>query len=194
MSRRNGDQRIVVVAGIYRAATTWLFNAARILLEESGMKVWGGGTVEFTQARRESGADIFVIKEHRFIGWLAQESMVVLSSWRDEAEVAESWERFKGERPSAAQMKRWIWRFREWERFSDYTMNFDRLRYGHNPRPILLLVADALGVEDPDLTRVLNRLVPAMEPPPEEKDPHTLVFPNHFTSQSYESAMRHHHP
>lgn len=185
----------IVIAGLYRSGTTWLYNLVRNLYLEAGMGVWGGGTHEYMNA--DLGPQtVPVVKEHRYIGWLAQEASIVLNARRDLKEIKRSWTHFKGAVPTQGQINNWMHDFERWSAMADYCMDFAELDSPSGPERIAERVAYLLGVESMvNLDWVLAETERDMKPPIRvRKDPHTLVFTNHFTSRSYEDTCRHHQP
>ena len=79
---------IYVCAGMYRSGSTWLYNAARIILQHAGVSDLGAGWIsERDTILRHRNA---LIKLHSYDSDLAAQADVVLTSHRDLRDVAAS--------------------------------------------------------------------------------------------------------
>ena len=165
---------LVVVAGIKRSGSTWMFNVARIAMGHAGLSPQVG---EYDLWRRRPDADL-LIKSHRWHANMAEAADVILSSTRPIDEIRSSLARFYGRPPSGREMKTLRRHHRRWERVAGYSLRYECLLA--NPRHEVFRIVSALGL-DVDVDAVY-REVSKIRPPETGQDPTTLLFHNHRTS------------
>lgn len=120
---------IIVVAGIYRSGSTWLFNALRLLMEEEGLspKSYFAGDYGY---REEENA---IVKAHSYYPELMADSDFIFTSIRKKADIRKSMEEVN-KRGVAKDYENagnpegidqyWEWLI-TWNRNSNYMMNFE---------------------------------------------------------------------
>ncbi|HMB75662.1 MAG TPA: hypothetical protein VKN76_04645 [Kiloniellaceae bacterium] len=84
--------RLILSAGISRSGSTWLYNAARLLLESGGSTVAGAWIEDHNDA---DPADTHLVKLHDPNAALAEKADLVLTSRRDLRDIAASIRRMK---------------------------------------------------------------------------------------------------
>lgn len=194
---------VIIVAGMYRSASTFLFNLIRVMLKHKGKEVWGGGTNAFL---RTAGTkhDAYVVKEHRWIEekdlsqWLSRYADQIYTSRRPLKEAWLSKRRFEarkaghGENTEAniphQESRKWVRWLERWQAQENhvYCMRWHWLQDDGGPYRIAKDVAHHLDVSiNPG--HVLRHLRSTMAPPKgQKKDPDTLVFQEHYTSRDYD--------
>lgn len=165
---------IVVVAGMKRSGSTWMFNVARIALERAGI---GFEVGEYDLYKAKPDANL-LIKTHWWHGNLADDADVILSSERDVEDVYASLHRFWGRRPTGREVAKIVEHHRRWHKAADHRMSYGDLLA--DPAAAAAGIVAALGV-DADPACVLAD-VQAIEPPASGQDAVTLLFHNHRTS------------
>jgi hypothetical protein len=79
---------IILCSGIPRSGSTWLYNAARLLLEvEYPAKVYGCWIADYDPSRP---AAVHIVKIHEFNDHIAKKARIILTSHRDLRDIAAS--------------------------------------------------------------------------------------------------------
>jgi len=116
---------IYVCAGMYRSGSTWLYNAARLILQCAGTPDLGAGWITEKDAILQHQNAL--IKIHSYDPDLAARADVVLTSHRDLRDVAASLSRkFKVEfsiKPILETMQDYL----RWARIAAYDLHYERL-------------------------------------------------------------------
>lgn len=188
MTEQRPHNHVVVVAGLYRSGSTFMYNAVRVLYKHAGHDVWGGGTAAFvTTDGTES--DVYVVKEHRWIEELAGYADVILTSTRPLKDAYESMNRFKRGAVTWPETRAWVGWLGQWRPLAAYNMKYEWLAKDGGPYTVVSDIASVLGLENVNRRHVLRDLRSEMAPPKtKEKDPTTLVFANHYTSRRYDDV------
>lgn len=152
----------IVVAGIKRSGSTWMYNIVRIMM----------------------GNKHNIYKVHNYSKNMADSADVVLTSFRNPLDIKQSLLRFYSTIPKGAPAKKeynvekMLKHFRQWNRHSKYMMLFEHV----GTMLAVENIAIALGY-DGDLQKVLDE-VNAIKPPTDKAyDPETCLFSNHITSE-----------
>jgi hypothetical protein len=116
---------ICVCAGMYRSGSTWLYNAARLILQHAGIPDLGAGWI--------SEKDVILahqnalIKIHSYDSDLAARADVVLTSHRDLRDVAASlFRKFKIEF-STEPILETMQNYSRWAEIAAYDLHYERL-------------------------------------------------------------------
>lgn len=177
---------------MYRSGSTFLYNAIRVLLRHAGADVWGGGTEAFIATTGEE-ADVYVVKEHRYIETLASYSDEVYVSTRNPKDAWLSMRRFMNARgeplPEFKDSREWVSWFNKWKPLAKYTLFFDDLVEEDGEWNALKDLNHLLGT-DVKLKHVLRSLRSELAPPEEGKNPDTLVFADHYTGRDYHEDVK----
>ena len=171
--------KLIIIAGIKRSGSTWMYNAVRLCLEEAGYSVHIAGDGQYYE--EDCGADYQIIKSHPFHQWMADRADFVFTSDRDDEGIRASWQRFKGEELTDAKMDKWRQWFELWDRYSKYTMVYAWMRCEHERRRTVEGICKVLSVPFRDTTFAS---IEAIRPPTDKDyDPVTLLFSNHITGK-----------
>lgn len=155
--------RLIVVAGLKRSGTTWMFNVVRLALPEFQ-----------TTSNHDIPPGDVILKTHWWNKKLAEHASLIFSSWRDPKEVRESLIRFEGGEPA---MGRILNHYEHWDEQAHYRMKYEDLLT--NPREVVAEILSVLG-SDADHDDILTR-VSSIQPPEIGIDWETLYHAGHFT-------------
>jgi hypothetical protein len=177
--------RLVLCAGIPRSGSTWLFNAARLLLERRGPVT--SGWIEDVGRSPDPDATT-LIKLHGFDERLATRADVVLTSRRDLVEIAASAVRLGwiSDRGAADFIDGVVAQHAAWAAYASYELAYERLRGG--AAGVVGEVGAALGVEvDPrDAAEIGERIDRfSYTGASGTYDPVTLLHPRHTAPVPY---------
>ena len=189
MESKRPHKKVVLITGMYRSGSTFIFNAVRVLHLHSKKKVWGGGTGGFVGTTGHE-ADVYIVKEHRWHEALARYGDVVITSQRP---IKQSWlsmNRFKEEDIPWPATREWVTWLHKWKNVSDYCMYWDDFADEEGPWNALKDIAHVLGLDHLNLVNVMKHLRSELAPPKEGKNHETLVFSNHYTSVDYEDIKQ----
>lgn len=165
-------KNLIVVGGMKRSGTTWMYNTIRVALDQAGERF----TVSGSLAEAKTLRGTVLLKSHWYQPSVARMARLVFTSERNVLEVYESLTHLWGRPPTGAEMAKIVEHWRRWDQSADY-----RMRYGHlakNPEGITREIIKVLGLRV-DARRV-HREVAKLEPPEEGQDPVTLLFWNHI--------------
>lgn len=166
---------------MYRSASTFIHNVARVAHQHAGQTTWSGGFREFTNTDGTE-ADVYVVKEHRWIKALADYADIILVSERPIKQAWRSKCRFKNREIPWTKTEDWI----EW-----------LTKYQSHPRCMYCMhwedfmddggawraLKDIIHVLDLNVNprHVMRHLRSELAPPTTgRKDPDSLVFHNHY--------------
>lgn len=76
----------IISAGLYRSGSTYLFNAIRLLCDDT----YSTFVHKKLDYDTNNPKDIHLIKCHKYMGWLSEEADVVITIYRDIREVKDS--------------------------------------------------------------------------------------------------------
>ena len=147
---------LILAAGMPRSASTWLYNAARLLLCSSpdiAEKMSCGWVGDL---RRIPKKQVLLIKLHEFDpGLLAHASKIIYSN-RDIKEALESSQRKFGDAPNPRRAATFAQLDEQWTHVADYVMNFESMLA--NKENILEHLSKALDVTDYDAQAILKEM------------------------------------
>jgi len=155
---------LIVVAGMKRSGTTWIFNVVRLAMP---------GYLICRDYHNVPAGDV-ILKTHWWTPALRGRARLVFSSWRDPEEVRESLIRFTGEEPP---MSKLLKHYRRWDEEANFRMDYRDLI--GDPVGVVAEILDVLG-SDRNPGAVAAE-VAALEPPVSGVDPTTLYHAGHFT-------------
>jgi len=163
---------LIVIAGIKRSGSTWLFNAVRLMCEKKGSVYYDG-------AYREGvDVDYYIMKKHPFKLQLAQRADVILTSDRDRDEIRASLCRFYGVK--GMKMNGMIRALKEWNQHSSYCMQYEEMI--KDKRKVLMDIKRALRFDNRvDINQIELELEDIQPPIDKDYDPKTFLFKNHIT-------------
>lgn len=166
--------KLIVIAGIKRSGSTWMYNAVRLILKHAGYSVAGGGEQHFDP---NCEADYQIVKVHPFRPELARAADYVFISDRDYDEIRVSWKGFSGEVLTDVKLKSWIKWLCQWREYSCYEMWYFDMAI--DPMECLSTIHRKLFGDPVDILTELEAIRP---PTDADYDPETLLFKNHITS------------
>lgn len=167
--------KLIVIAGIKRSASTWMYNAARMAILEAGHTVYiDGSGRRFKKSRDE---DYQIIKIHPFRPYIALSADVVFTSERHIDDIRASMKRFRGRVLADHAIGKMAYDLRRWRQYSKYHMSY----HDAGTDAAVSAICAVLGLPwSAELTRKIN----AIEPPTDaDYDPETMLFRNHITSR-----------
>lgn len=175
----------IVIAGMKRTGSTWLYNATRLLCEaDAPGAVWAGGWDAYLTHKDQADiARYCIVKRHEYNPWLAEGS-IVITSFRPLAEIRRSYETFAQEPLTDALLTMWMTWLMEWSTTAALYVWYPWLAL--DPRRVLRQLADVLEIA-PTLERIVHGLN-TLIPPDETYDPVTCLFPHHCTSGEWITA------
>lgn len=170
-------KKLIMVTGMKRSASTWMYNTARLAYELEGMLVHGA-FVDAINRPAANLADVVVIKTHEFVAPLASLADHILFSLRDEEGQRESMRRFGLQEDLEHHMVALFDHALRWNREADSIFQFewimrDKLRATRE-------VLDVLGLNT-DHAQDVHEAVEALQPPAEGRHPVTLLHAGHRT-------------
>lgn len=180
----SGSRRVIVVAGMPRSGSTWLFNAARLLLEASGEDIhaaWVG------DRDADHPAPVHLIKAHapREVTFPAD---LVLTTHRPFVDCLASLIRmgWLEAEPEAIRKRHAVQKatYDYWAARSALELPYDQITGA--PATAIARLAGAMGLEaNPARDRALAEALAALSAPDGTGyDPHTLLHPGHRAAEA----------
>ena len=161
----------VVVCGMSRSGSTWLFNAARLLLN------WPGYWCDDWAER-----DRCVVKVHNWLPYgptLVRRASVILGSKRNLDEITRSMARMGWKRPTVDILAV----YQNWVPYVNYEMDYKQLL--DNPAGVIRVVAAVLDVVEYDCMTIIAQLDQLRYDPNNDDgrgwDTVTMMHPKHRT-------------
>jgi len=170
----------IVIAGIYRSGSTWLYNAVRLLMKSEGYNVKG----YFKGWGIDPNYDVHIIKTHAFYKDLASEADFVITSYRNHKAIALSMKRQKErgvhedfvnatKHKDLDKFLRWLL---EWNMYACYMMEYEK--FTRNPRKIIKDLYKVLECKKANIDDVYNQVM-ALTSPEEGYNEVTLLTETH---------------
>jgi len=176
--------KLIIIAGIKRSGSTWVYNAVRLCLEHAGYSVHIAGDGQYYQ--KDCKADYQIIKVHPFHQWMADEADFVFTSDRDDDGIRASWQKFDGRMLSDGLLEKWNRWLRSWNEYSCREMCYeDFIEDGPFDEVFTIwwhLFPKRRDEADTTASKVVNKLNAIKPPTDKDYDPVTLLFSNHITS------------
>ena len=176
--------KLIVIAGIKRSASTWMFNAVRLCLLHAGRTVRGGGREVYSDPG--SGYEYGICKTHPFEREIADNADWIFTTDRDDMGIRYSLKRCFGSSLTDHRLSRMRDNLNAWKRrcgkVGCYHAHFDFIIT--DPTSVVADVARILelGFKDADVMAVCKAL-DAIRPPEEGHDAETLLFPGHISEK-----------
>lgn len=175
------ETRLILAAGMQRSGSTWLYNAARLILEDNCPEDerWAGwvGHFDANVARANS-----LLKVHDFDYALADMADVTLYCYRDIRDVIASASRVWNTVPSFEMAETLVDQFAHWMEVQDLVIRYDEIL--SQPDQVIGKIARTLGY-DVDCRHVMQRLAGLSydSPGPRDAVQHAvnLYHPGHVT-------------
>lgn len=169
----------IIVAGLYRSGSTWLFNVVRFICEEHGT-VYSCFEDQYDQW--ESGKfDFEIVKAHKFDEiWIP--GSVILTSIRPWKEVRKSMIRLRelnktGNKTQHIRIPTFLEWLARWNNHNNYCMEFKDIYT--RPLGVIKEVAAAISLDCE--AKAIYEKVQALKPPKDGIDKVTLMHSNHIT-------------
>jgi hypothetical protein len=170
---------IVLSAGMPRSGSTWLFNAARLLLRERS-DVSSGWVGEWTNLPRQP---TMLVKVHDFDPVLAKHARVVLYSYRDIRDALASSKRMFRTEPTLEAARQWLQWDHHWRSRADCMFRYESAQA--DPLDAIERLAQALDIPVADPELIQRELMRVEFQPrrsgPGQYDRESLLHPGHIT-------------
>ncbi len=171
--------RIILSAGMPRSGSTWVFNAARLLLRSKG-DLGSGWIEDWATIPR---APTVLVKVHAHDPFLARSAHAILYSFRDIRDALASRKRMFGIDPTLEDARQWLKFDRRWREQAAVTVRYESMLA--DPVGTVADLASALGLSDADPAGVLRQLAQIDHQTPHiglgAYDRETLLHRGHIT-------------
>lgn len=173
--------KLVVIAGIKRSGSTWLYNAVRLSILHAGRTVYIAGDGNNYDPRCK--ADFQIMKRHPYDPVLVDAADYIFTSDRDDDGIRESLKRAFDTELTDHRLKRMRNDLRRWRKRTDFHAEYDDIL--NNKQKIIKGVSQALGLafSPEDVSEVLRQLEATKPPTDRNYDEVTFYFKNHITSR-----------
>jgi len=147
---------IILSSGMPRSGSTWLYNAARLILLNSQKTHdlvsfgWIGDLDSIPKKK------IMLIKIHSYdISWV-KKSQIILYSYRDIRDALASAKRKFEQQPSIERADAYILQYKQWKNEADFIMRYESML--NDPLGTLEKLASTLNIKDVKLTEILTEI------------------------------------
>lgn len=135
---------IITAAGMPRSASTWLYNAVRIIISEQPHISFNCGWVgDWEQMPRKK---FMLLKAHGFIPELAKVSSVIFYSYRDVRDAVASQERKTGTKADLELAESYVDLHEKWMQVADFTMKYEL--FLHEKEGLIPGIVDILNAKN----------------------------------------------
>lgn len=165
--------RLILVAGIKRSGSTWMYNAVRLILKHAGKPHYATNRRNYDSSRKEP---YHVLKIHKFSPEFADAAWKIFTSFRQIDEIKDSFKAFRGRELSDVDMSQMINDLLRYQAKSCYLLDYPDIN--NNPYDAVSQMAESLEVNVP-LEPVLAELADLSPPMDRDFDDQTLLFRNH---------------
>ncbi len=184
-------KQLVVAAGMPRSGSTWLYNAARILLESTGKFDIGAGWISDYNTFQHH--DLVILKIHFFNQDIANNGTAVLYSYRDIRDALASFKRKFGVAPTIDLARRFLASDRDWRQRSHFIMRYeDMIR---EEEETILQLAQLFEITGVDAKSISERIKAMNYDTGNQKTPvynlENLLHKNHITDGRHGSWEGH---
>jgi hypothetical protein len=182
---------IIVSAGMPRSGSTWLFNAARLMLLAAVPpgELASGWIGDWSRLARRRWR---LVKVHDYLPWLARRASVILYSYRDLRDALASAKRKFGIEPSIELARQWVDADQRWRQKSGFTLRYENMiadpvsSLGDLARVLKLPAQDNAALA----ARLEETLRQTVRPTEYDHDPETLLHKDHVTDGRHGSWER----
>ncbi len=137
-----------------RSASTWLYNAARLLVSQNvNSDISCGWIHDFECLPTETDA---VIKLHNYDAELVRHSSHVLYSYRDIRDVLASMKRIWNKKPTIETADRLVSLYQKWTSSADYVVRYDEILADKNQ--VIERMAETLAISNPDPQSIVDQI------------------------------------
>ena len=171
--------RVIAVAGMPRSGSTWLFNAARLVLNTTGVAPYSCWVDDYDET---TPTPVHLVKLHTPEQLLFPYDMI-LTTWRPIEECLASLVRMGWLKPEKEQIEKrrrlQTALYEAWEKKSDFEAYYSEIT--HDPEPLVIRLAEAINARiTSDQAATIAGELAAMQPPAiGPYDPLTLLHPRH---------------
>ncbi|MEP5568773.1 MAG: sulfotransferase domain-containing protein [Halioglobus sp.] len=177
---------LIISAGMPRSGSTWLYNALRLILEESLLEFDSGW---FDDKRDQIGIQRLLIKTHHFEAEFRNQSALIFYSFRDIRDSLASAKRMFGHDPSLARARLYYENYQTWSKIADYTMKYENMK--QSPDETISSICNVLGLTNINPDKIANRVGRLRHDPKEghgdRYNPVNLLHKNHITNGEHGS-------
>ncbi len=147
---------VILVAGMSRSASTWLYNATRLVLCSSDERAndFSCGWVDDLQKIPKKRC--MLIKLHAYDQGLVDSASTILYSYRDIRDSLASSQRKYGHTPTMQRADSFAEQYEKWVGVTDFTMRYESMLI--NKKGFVEQVAETLGVESLDSTAIVEEI------------------------------------
>jgi len=166
--------KIILSAGMPRSGSTWLYNAARLIMLHSKLtsNTFSCGWIRDLDFPPQ--VDIMLIKVHNLPQFVAKKADLILYSYRDIRDALASSKRKSGKEPSMDRARYLIELDTKWRKLSDFTMRYETMI--KNPNDIIERLASILEVKDIDSEYIVNEINKlSYDSPGQKKNEYNMV-------------------
>lgn len=168
--------QIIIIAGLYRSGSTWMFNAVKELLclNDKSIKICN----DPNNIPNCLDTDYLIIKTHEYDQLLKDKSHYIFTSYRKLSEYKESLSRFMGEEIYDDRVTQDYQSFMKWDVYSNYCMKYNDLIT--NKKKVCNDLAKVL--ELPSVSKKFITHLEKIKPSDKNFDEDTLYYKSHITS------------
>lgn len=175
--------KLILITGIKRSGSTWMYNVVRELYRMGGYKVYGAFVDEIDRERAKA-ADVVVIKTHPYVHPLAGLADLILYSYRSVEGIKASLRKMGLEDDATVHWDGMLRQANLWSDVADYHMRFDDMMSDKEAE--VQRIIDLLSPQiapSPSICRVVVDAVERMRESavPGTHDPETLLHQGHQT-------------
>lgn len=165
---------LIVIAGIKRSGSTWVYNVVRLLCESVSNDI----SVSGQDYDLENIAEYYIVKVHPFFRDLAEKADHIFTSDRPDKRIQESLNRAFGDETTLDRVRRMRKKLNVWNEYADYCVPFQSI-YGQ-PLRVVQHIATVLGIQA-NYKKILSDVNHVKPPTNQKRDPVTFLFQNHIT-------------
>ena len=171
---------IILSAGMPRSGSTWLFNAARLLLQQNG-DLGSGWIGDWARLPRRPS---MLLKVHDHDPFLARHARVILYSYRDIRDALASSKRKFQTEPTLELARHWLASDQQWRARAAFTLRYESMIA--DPVQAVAELAQALRLPHVNPELIQRQLMevdyqPLRATGPAEYDGETLLHPGHIS-------------
>jgi hypothetical protein len=168
---------IILSAGMPRSGSTWLFNAARLLLNNAGRDVGSGWIGDWATLPKKMW---LLLKVHDYDPYLVENARIILYSFRDLRDALASSKRKFGTEPTMAQSRHWLEADRQWRQQASFVLRYESMLT--DATSLITDLTAALQLPEVDSQETLAQIARINTPNGGDAyDPETLLHPDHIT-------------
>ena len=156
MCKRLDGSVLILAAGMSRSASTWLYNAARLLLCSSPTIAQDFSCGWVDDLRKIPKKRYMLIKLHGYDQRLVNQATKVLYSYRDIRDVLASIQRKYGHAPTMERADHEVQQHELWTGVADFVIRYESML--SNKKRIVDQLAQTLGVEFFDSTAIVEEI------------------------------------